>query len=127
MSERIEASLHDLGRAIAYPATPDISGNVVPRLPRRRRRSARIWWVAAAALAAAVLAVLLPGPRAAIADLLGIGAVRVSLVADLTPVVTVEVPAGAATDLQEAKAAVDFPVVVPGGDVPDVVLVNDEV
>lgn len=82
----LERALLDLGDHIAQPAVADLAPAVVAQLedldqPRRpwpalERRRAAIAFAVVAAVVAALL--VLPAPRRAIADRLGIGAVRIA-------------------------------------------------
>ena len=94
----LEGALRDLGANLAWPdppdlvagvrrgleAPPDLAGRVRSRIePLAPRKTGRQGWRAAAVAAAALLLVgivALPGPRRAVADLLGLGGVRVTRV-----------------------------------------------
>jgi hypothetical protein len=99
----LERELHELGTAIAVPATPDIAGEVrtrltVARVGRRRRRL-----VLALALLAAVLVGLAASPaRTAILRFFGVGAVGIELV-DRLPSVRPSAPITAGRQIDPAE------------------------
>ena len=113
----LERALYDLGVDVAFPTTPDIAVAVMLDLPEQRppataRVRDRHRWVVFAVAAGVVAIVLLglPGPRAAIADLLGIGAVRLTIVDSLPQAEVVADPPGAEFSLADARTAIDFPI-----------------
>lgn len=117
--ERLERELRAL--PVAWPPAPDVAEAVVERLhveqPRAARRSPRRAWRAAlAALAAAVaLTAAIEPARSAVLDWLGFGAVSIERREPDAPAR----PLGAGLDLgdpvslEQARAAVPFPVQVP--------------
>ena len=116
--DRWEAAVQGLARAFEYPPTPDlvaVSGCAWARgerLPAYRPR--RLAWVLAAL--ALVLAGLLAVPqvRAAIADILQIGGIRIFLVAPTpTPVPPTATPAPAAAVKSPPRNAVPRPSPTP--------------
>ncbi len=139
----LERALRDLGQHLAYPPTPNLVLPVRQRLAQRpaRRLPWSGWWpvgrrfaVALAALLALASAALLafePGARTAVAERLGLRGVwieRLPLVPAPTPTATAaptplptptSIPLGARLELgevlplQEARARVPYPVVVP--------------
>jgi hypothetical protein len=122
-----ERRLVELGAALAFPPTPSLLEAVVDRLdaPRRRRRH----WGTMAAVAAAIvlLVVALPGPRRAVADLLGIGSVRIVSVAELPPVSTLVPFTGDGVSLEAAQSEVEFAIRLPDVGAPDLVLLDPSV
>lgn len=84
---RFEQDVRETARQYAYPPTPDIAGKVRSKLQMERRRDTRWLRTAAAVVAAVLLAGALwsvPAVRAAILDMLRIGAVTV-IVGEETP------------------------------------------
>jgi len=123
----LERALEALGADVDFPPTPDLAAGVLSRLPvQLRRRTGRRWWWAAAAAIVLLVLVALPGPRAAIADLLGIGAVRVTIVDAVPPSATVRPPTGVEVTIDEAQAETDFDVLEPETP-PDAVFLDDAV
>jgi hypothetical protein len=158
--EDLERELRELAAHIDWPGTPDLAGQVrrrldsPPDLARRVRARIdglgqrpvlplrRLSWRAAAVLIVLVLAatvLALPGPRAAIADLLGIGGVRIERVPGPLPSPSPG-PArspigdglglGRRVGLADARARVAYPVLVPtapGFTSPDAVWLDEAV
>jgi len=125
----LERALTVLGDDVAFPPTPDLATTVGDRVPARlpRRTPRRRWLVAAAAVAAGVVVLLaLPGPRSAIADLLGIGAVRVTIVDELPADVLLRDPTGVQVTVAEADEEIDFDLFVLD-EPPDAVYLDDSV
>jgi hypothetical protein len=148
----LERDLADLGAHLEHPPTPPLAEAVLariaepaPRAAPSRRRSG--WWpvrpgwrrVAAVALALIVLAtgivVATPAARQAVARRLGLPGVAIHLGGQAPPVTTPAPGAGANLDLgrrvtlEQARAAVPFPVLVPtaaGLDRPDGVYLSDD-
>jgi hypothetical protein len=125
MPERLELELRELGRELALPAVPDVSGRVAERLraepPPRRPRFApprRTLAIAIAILVVALAAALaVPPVRGALADLFHIGGVTVERVDELPPVTPGRgLGLGRRVTLDEARRAVDFGVLVPDAD-----------
>jgi hypothetical protein len=109
----LERRLVELGAVVDFPPTPPLVEAVVGRLaaPVRPRRWLR---VAVAAAAAVVIVVgVLPGPRRAIADLLGIGSVRITVVSELPPAPTLAPFAGDEVSPEMARVAADFVLRLP--------------
>ena len=110
----IEAALRDLAVHIDHPQTADLSVVVVARLtaapaPPRSRRP-RV------ALAAALLVVVLlawPAPRHAVADWLGIGAVRVVRTGDVPAGTGSVLRLGREVSLEEASDRAPFTILGP--------------
>lgn len=101
--------------AVAFPETPSlaigVTAGITHRIERRRR------FVAVAAVAAVVVVVVLaiPGPRAAIARLLGIGGVTLEQVTeyDLPVTASTNEPLGRLVALEEATELVSFTLRIP--------------
>jgi hypothetical protein len=100
---------------LAFPDEPDVEARVLARLERRPRRR---WLVPALAAVAAVGALLaIPQTRAAILDLFRIGGVSVERVGTQPQAPARDPDLGRPTSLADARAAVDFALLVPRGDV----------
>lgn len=151
--EQLARALDDLAAHVELPPAPDLATAVRERLqdapaptPPRRWPWPQAWpaparmlrvrpvlvGVVALAVAAALLLAVLPGPRQAIADLLGIGGVRVEYRS--TPPPPTARPAepgiglGEPATLDAARGAVGFPVRLPAAlGRPDQVWVNRDV
>jgi hypothetical protein len=123
MSESFEAALVSLGDQIAYPATPGFE--IEPTSVGVRHG---LGWKAALAFGAAAVLVLLafPGPRAAIADFFGIGAVRFIELSEISPAPTTDFPSGDEVSLETASSAVDFPILTLDQS-PDLILLNHSI
>jgi hypothetical protein len=114
----LERELRDLGLAVEFPGTPDLTGVVGERLraaaaPRRLRLRPLV--VAFAALALALAAALaVPPARSAIFDLLGIGGAEIERVPTQPRApVDADLALGERIALEDAPDAVDFDVLVP--------------
>lgn len=103
MGDRLETALFDLGSRIEYPETPR-----QPITAPERVRSKRGWVVAAAAAVMAIVVFSFPGPRQAVADLFGIGAVRVDVLEAVPEAAALREPSGEVTTLDKASREVDF-------------------
>lgn len=122
MSEPLVSMLLDAGRGIEYPATPDFE-LAAERAPKQRVRPLLV----AAAIAAVVLIVLaFPGPRAAIAELFGIGAVEFQIVDEIKPSALTGSLPGKEVGLDEATEGVEF-VLLTIDEMPDLVFLDDSV
>lgn len=121
----LETRLVDLGRGFSYPETPETVSAVLVAIgvktPSLSRRRARTLAVVATCLIVVVLA--LPGPRRAVADMLGIGGVDLRFVEDL-PEAVVIAPFGEPASLEQAAAEVAFPILLPEGHRPDDVFID---
>lgn len=129
----LEQRLTELGGAIAFPPTPELTvPAVVHARSRRPRRLVRIALVLAVLLAAglSVLAVS-PGARSALRDLIGLGGVSLVRVDELPrPGAPPGYMPGRAVTLDEARRAVDYELRLPevGADrLPREVLLDDHV
>lgn len=101
---------------VEFPREPELEARVLARIERPRRR-----WLVPALVAVASLGALLaiPQTRAAILDFLEIGDVRVERVETQPRAPSAAPQLGRPVTLDEAQAAVDFPLLVParGADV----------
>jgi hypothetical protein len=121
----LEQALRKLGQELTYPPTPDLATGVLSRLdsqpptPLPLARSRRAVWLAAAILIMLLgTLALFPEVRTAIADRLGLSGVQIRWVDEIptpAPVVT-PLLLGRPVSLEDARAAVDFPVFVPTAD-----------
>ncbi|MCO6453539.1 MAG: hypothetical protein J5I90_22345 [Caldilineales bacterium] len=138
MNDMQQQSLNDLLRqsasAFVWPATPDIAAGVASKLAGRQRQRyrPRRGLAMAAALALVVLLSLLaiPQARAAMLEVLRIGAVRIHLLPpEGTATPTAEqalsrqqfvaaLDLAGRTTLDEAQAKLGFPLLLPGPDSP---------
>lgn len=125
----LDQALADLGRDVAFPATPDLAGQVAAALRQEARppvpvRSTplfqRRWLAAAAVLILLVVGLLLfPQTRTAIADRLGLPGVEIHWfdgepAPEPSPVSDVSaLGLGRPVSLEAARAAVPFPLAVP--------------
>jgi hypothetical protein len=126
----LERALIDLGRSIDYPDTPDLAASIAVRLrsekaspPRTsllaRLPARRVGWLLAAALLVAIVSglVLFPEVRTTIADRLGLGGIEIRWTEEApTPQpspVGARLMLGKSTTLEEARAAIPFPILVP--------------
>jgi len=122
--ERLERELRAL--PVAWPPAPDVAEAVVERLRAERAqatparaawwRTARAWRAALAALAAALaLTAAIEPARSAVLDWLGFGAVGIERGEPDAPVrpLGAGLDLGDPTTLEDARAAVPFPVRVP--------------
>lgn len=121
----LEQALRDLGPELAFPPTPDLAARVVAHLetqlptplPVFRRRWA-IWLAAALIILLLGTLALFPEVRTAIANRLGLRGVQIQWVDEVptpSPIGTL-LMLGHQVTLEEAQAAVDFPVYLPTAD-----------
>ncbi len=118
----VEADLRQEAQAFSYPATPDIAGRERRRLERQgaarlhKRARARLAWALAAVLLLASLMLVRP-VRAQMLEWLRIGAVRIFLIPQPTPSVTVAPKTlqdlAGETSLPEAAAHAPFTLMAP--------------
>lgn len=84
MNERaLEERLRRLPGQVPYPSTPDIASSIGSILPERSSNYVKQhspWVFGAIAIAAILLLVILPAPRHAVADFLGLPGIRIELV-----------------------------------------------
>lgn len=122
--DNLERNLKEAGRALPYPPTPALAGQVMLRLSQGVRPglfSRR--WARALLTVLILLAVLmlLPPARAAILDFIQIGVDRILLVtptppAKATPVATIlpsQLDLAGETSLPEAQSRLDFLILLP--------------
>jgi hypothetical protein len=123
VSERvdIERALADLGARIEYPPVADLTARVGARIGEPRPGFRR--WLAmqvarpafaatALVVAACVTLIVSSGAREAVADLLGLGGVRIETKGEL-PAAGTELDLGQRVSLAEARSLADFDVLVP--------------
>lgn len=125
----LETLLSEVGSEVAFPDTPDIVDAVMrsvvapPPVWTRRFRL-----VLATALVMIVMLTVLPGPRRAVADLLGLGGVGITVASELPQAAVAGEFSGLEVTLQAAQTEVDFALLVPDGIAgPDVVFLDDSV
>jgi hypothetical protein len=108
--DELEATLHDIGRSLAYPRAPDLTGRVRARITPRQRRP---WFLV---LAPAILTLVVIGAGAAAAELIwlrGASVIRVPASALPSPAPTVRLDIGDPISLDDARRITDFTVIVP--------------
>jgi hypothetical protein len=107
----IEAALRDLSEGIEWPTPVDFSARLRLEPPRPTWRPRVAWAVVLVGLALVVL--LVPQARQAVANLLGVAGIHIEFgdVPDL-PIPTDLAP-GVQVELESARGAVDFPILVP--------------
>ena len=126
MSEdQLVDELTALGGDLRYPETPALTAGVLAGIAGRRRRRQRLIVAAAVVAATAVAIGILPGPRQAVARMLGIGSVRIEQIRslDLPPATPTDAMLGRRTTFAEAADAAGFTPLVPelaGFDDPEV-------
>jgi hypothetical protein len=116
----LEMALTNLGRHLAYPPTPDLTGAVhahidqYPRRPSRRRLRPAVFYplIAAAVLIASVLA-LTPGGRAAVASWFRVIGVRIEFGGSPPGPLGHALDLGTQTSLAGAQSRVSFSILVP--------------
>lgn len=115
----LEAALRSLGARLDVPEPPPMTDAVLARLdepPPRPHTVRRLVTVAVAALVALVTAMVVsPAVRAAVFDFFRIGAVEIheNLPAPVTPSLNAPLPGERDATLEQARAAVDFPLRLP--------------
>jgi hypothetical protein len=118
----LEQALRELGQELAFPPTPDLAASVITRLdsqpptPLPVSGTRRVVWFTAAILILLLgTLALFPEVRTAIADRLGLRGVQIRWVEELPMPAPVGTPLmlGRQVTLDEAQAAVDFPVLMP--------------
>ncbi|GAB1510240.1 hypothetical protein [Actinophytocola sp. KF-1] len=119
MADDLESALRALGTRLAVPDPPDVTGAVLARIaePAPAR-----WWrrvlaaVVAALVALATAMVVSPAVRATVFDFLRIGGVEIQHgPAPVTPSMDPPMPGERDVTLEQARAAVDFPLRLPAG------------
>lgn len=102
--ERWEAQVHELARAFAYPATPDIAGAVAQRRAVRPKPARRqLAWATLLILAIVAGLLAVPQVRAAVLEFLQVGAVRIFLT-EPTPTATIALATVPAQDAGSISA-----------------------
>ncbi|CAN5363498.1 MAG: hypothetical protein ACR2JP_08620 [Acidimicrobiia bacterium] len=122
--DALGSMLDSLRSEIVFPTTPPLVEAVTDRIaapPVPRRSPWRM--VAAAAAIAVILTAVIPTTRRAVADLIGIGPLEITQVADLTPASTVR-SLGQLTTLDDAAEAASFNLVGLNQVEPDAVFVD---
>jgi len=128
MSEDLQNRLVDLGSHLDWPDT-DLTGKIRSRLvaaPRSRLRPG--WAIASLLTAVCLLAVVTPGGRTAVADLLGVVGIDIRWSEVATPPTTHrDLALGEPVALQAAVGDADFVMLVPAGEIgpPDAVYLDD--
>jgi hypothetical protein len=124
----IERELSALADRLAPDPAPDLTQRVLARLDDRPRRGRRRAAIAAAAGALAAGSLLSPQVRAVAEDLLGVAGIEFSSETPDAPLVPREpLPDRQPATVSEARAAVDFPLGVPGVlGTPEEVIVSDD-
>ncbi len=122
---RLERSLEELGGYVAYPPEPDLVPVVRARLqahsqrhstpvPSRAPRWRGVLVAATVVLVASIASLTaLPGLRSAVADWLGIGGVRIQTGGPTPTPARGSLDLGDPVSLEDARALVDFDVLVP--------------
>ncbi|MFI7673341.1 hypothetical protein [Actinophytocola sp. NPDC049390] len=117
--DALESALHALGTRLDVPDPPDVTDAVLARIatPAPTR-----WWrrvlaaVVAAVVALATAMVVSPAVRATVLDFLRIGGVEIQhQPAPVTPSLDPPLPNERDVTLDQARAAVDFPLRLPTG------------
>lgn len=126
----LELSLTRLRDHVVFPVTPELVDDVMAQLdtavPRPRKQWRRVAAVAAVVMVAVLL--ILPGPRRAVADLLGLGGVSVRSIDRLPTVEVATAFPGRETTVADAHEAVDFPLLLPTLSAePDVIFLDSSV
>ncbi len=102
----------------AFPPTPSLVENVMGGIATTRRRPSRLATIAAVAAVLVAAVLVLPGPRAAVARLIGIGGVTIEQVAaiDMPPATQTGTALGAETELDEVAGIIGFTPALPSVD-----------
>ena len=116
----LEQGLRDLGRSLAYPATPDLAAAIRPRLvpaPARRQLFRPLAYALAALLALALLVALVPPVRDPVARFFGLRGVVVQRVpqalATPSPSASPLLSLGRPVSLDQARLAAGFKLADP--------------
>ena len=117
--DALESALRALGTRLDVPAPPDVTDAVLARIARPAPTR---WWrrllaaAVAAVVALATAMVVSPAVRATVFDFLRIGGVEIQdQPAPVTPALDPPLPGERDVTLDEARAAVDFPLRLPSG------------
>lgn len=122
--QHLDDLLRQLPRHMPFPPTPDLADRIVDILPERptmQRRHPSGWLFAAVVIAAMLLIAVLPGPRHAVADWLGLPGIRIEVIDRHS---TNEEPTsigstllfGERSTLEDAQGSVPFGIKVPKRD-----------
>lgn len=123
----IKRALGALSNDIAFPATPPLVEAVAARIAAKPAAPPARWRMLAIAAAVTVaLVAVVPSSRQAVANLLGIGPLEITQVAELTPASTLR-SLGRLTTLEAAREATSFGLVGVDGVQPDAVFVDSTV
>ncbi|HEY7628272.1 MAG TPA: DUF4367 domain-containing protein [Ilumatobacteraceae bacterium] len=115
------SALKSLGESLDASPPSDVVSNVRAAIDAEAKRRRKRRWRGAAAVAATASTLLIPGVRTAVAHRFGIGGVKVHEIspAETVPPVGTAFALGQRVDLDEARSAVDYHVLVaPGPDLP---------
>jgi hypothetical protein len=120
VADDLEQALRALGTRLDVPDPPDVTAAVLARIaePAPTRWGRRVLAAAVAAvLALATAMVVSPAVRAAVFDFLRIGGVEIheNVPAPVTPSLDPPTPGERDVTLDQARAAVDFPLTLPSG------------
>jgi hypothetical protein len=116
MSDPLEQRLKVLGAAISFPPTPDLveswQSDLAPSA--KPRHYPRLWLraVAVALITTVVSVGLIPGARSAIADLLGLGGVGITI-ADIPEVAISSLPTGERSSVEVVGSTISFSLLFP--------------
>lgn len=108
--KRLESQIKRKAAAFTYPATPDLTFREVPRTRVGARRLA---WAAAILLVVLTVAFAVPPVRAALVEVLGIGAVQVRLGEPTPTAPQLEIDLPGETTLEAARASTGVHVPLP--------------
>lgn len=121
----LDAALQALGGRLLYPETPDLASAVRARIEQSAPVSRRLipfprrWITAAAVLTVLVVGTVIayPASRTAVADWFNLpGVTLIASDPDEQPVLGPPLELGEPVSLDEARAEVDFPILVPNVD-----------
>lgn len=121
----LEQQLARLGANISLPDPPDLTAAILAD-PRMRPASRSVWTrrrVGVAVLATLIVVAAIPGPRRAIASLLGLGGTEITFVDELPPAAAEGMIPGERVSLSQARALVPFAILLPDAE-PDELFVD---
>lgn len=123
--QQLETQIKKLATGFNYPATPDLA---VRKTSGTRTGARRLAWAAAVFLVVAVAAFAVPPVRAALVEVLGIGAVQVRLgePTPAAPRLEIDLPGETTLEAARQSSSVDLPLPSDYG-VPDRVFVLSQV
>lgn len=99
--DRLETQIRNLAEAFRYPATPDLTA----RERQGARAPARLAWAAAILIVIVAVTFAVPPVRAALVEVLGIGAVQVRLGEPTPTMPQLEIDLPGETTLEAARAS----------------------